>query len=186
MPDTPQREVERLIEIFEASDMQTLHVLRPDLEVFLSRHAGDEGAPCASAPPPATSVTPPPLTSATEPAPPATATAPVPAAPEAPPSEPAAVSAGAHVVRAPMVGTVYGSPEPGMAPFVKTGQRVDASSTVCLIEAMKLYTAVAADVEGVVEEILFSNGESVEYGQELLRIVPDAGVDGEDKATDGA
>ncbi|HEX6026912.1 MAG TPA: acetyl-CoA carboxylase biotin carboxyl carrier protein [Solirubrobacter sp.] len=171
MPKADQREVERLIEIFEASDMQTLHVRRPELEVFLSRHAGDEGAP----------VTPSPLTPATEPAPQATA-----AAPEGPPSEPAADSAGAHVVRAPMVGTVYGSPEPGMAPFVQTGQRVDASATVCLIEAMKLYTAVAAEVDGVVEEILFSNGESVEYGQPLLRIVPDAGADGEDKATDGA
>lgn len=165
MSDTPEREVERLIEVFEASDLQTLHVLRPDLEVFLSRHAGDDGAPWASAAPPATSVAPPPPTPATEPAPPATA----------------AVSAGGYVVRAPMVGTVYASPEPGMAPFVKTGQRVEASSTVCLIEAMKLYTAVAADVAGVVEEILFSNGESVEYGQELLRIVPD-----EDTATDGA
>jgi acetyl-CoA carboxylase biotin carboxyl carrier protein len=72
-----------------------------------------------------------------------------------------------------MVGTVYASPEPGMPPFVRTGQRVEASSTVCLIEAMKLYTAVAADIDGVVEEILFSNGEAVEYGQELLRIVPD-------------
>jgi acetyl-CoA carboxylase biotin carboxyl carrier protein len=155
MSDTPEREVERLIELFEASDLQTLHVLRPDLEVFLSRNAGDDGAPWASAAPPATPVTPQPET---EPA---------------PPPEPAAVSAGTHVVRAPMVGTVYASPEPGMPPFVQTGERVEASSTVCLIEAMKLYTAVAADVEGVVEEILFSNGQSVEYGQELLRIVPD-------------
>jgi acetyl-CoA carboxylase biotin carboxyl carrier protein len=166
MPDPPEREVERLIELFEASDMQTLHVLRPGLEVFLSRNAGDDGAAWASAPPPATPATPPP------------------AAPEAPPSAPetAAASEGAHVVRAPMVGIVYRSSEPGAPPFVETGQRVDASSTVCLIEAMKVYTAVTADVEGVVAEILFANGESVEYGQELLRLVPDA----DDTATNGA
>jgi acetyl-CoA carboxylase biotin carboxyl carrier protein len=71
-----------------------------------------------------------------------------------------------------MVGTVYRSPEPGAPPFVEVGHEVGADSTVCIVEAMKVFTAVAAGVAGVVEEVHVDTGDFVEFDQPLLRIAP--------------
>jgi acetyl-CoA carboxylase biotin carboxyl carrier protein len=97
-----------------------------------------------------------------------------------PPPAPPAVSAeratsrpaGAVVVKAPMVGTVYQAPEPGAAPFVRVGQRVDPGTTVCIIEVMKLMNSISAECNGMVSEILFKDGQAVEFGQELFVISP--------------
>lgn len=74
------------------------------------------------------------------------------------------------VVRAPLLGTFYAAPEPGAPPFVEVGTEVDADTTVGLLEAMKLFTAVRANTGGVVEEILVTNGTLVEYEAPLLTI----------------
>lgn len=100
--------------------------------------------------------------------------APVAAAPAAPV---AAVTAAAeeaafdgHVVKAPMVGTLYRAPNPGAAPFVEVGQTVQAGDALCIIEAMKLLNEIEADKAGVIKEILVENGAPVEYGQPLFVI----------------
>jgi acetyl-CoA carboxylase biotin carboxyl carrier protein len=105
------------------------------------------------------------------------------APPVLPPSEPRVVAQtrstaekqfapGAHVVRAPMVGTFYRAPAPGAAPFVAPGQAVEPDTTVCIIEVMKLMNSIEAGVAGVVKEILVENGAGVEYGTPLVAIEP--------------
>lgn len=91
-----------------------------------------------------------------------------------PPAPPAAHLAdeGQAVVKAPMVGTVYLSPEPGALPFVTIGQEVDADTQVCIVEVMKLMNAIPAGAAGVVTQILVADAETVEYGQPLVVITP--------------
>ena len=89
------------------------------------------------------------------------------AAPAAATAEPPAAPSG-HVVKSPMVGTFYRSPNPESKPFVEIGQTVKAGDTLCIIEAMKLLNEIEADVAGTVREILVDNGQAVEYGQPLF------------------
>lgn len=101
--------------------------------------------------------------------------APVAAAPAAA-AVPAAPVASAPPVRAgravtsPMVGTIFLSPEPGTAPFVKAGDTVAEGQTVMLIEAMKTYNPVRAPCSGKVLQVLVSDSTPVEYGEELMLI----------------
>lgn len=88
-------------------------------------------------------------------------------APESPPEH-----AGAHMIRSPMVGTFYTSPEPDADSFVQVGDRVEEGQTLCIIEAMKLMNEITADVAGEVVAVLQENGQPVEYGQELFAIRP--------------
>lgn len=110
------------------------------------------------------------------PAPVMATTAPVPAAPATPPPPPPAgerfdanaLGPGLTVVKAPVMGTFYQSPEPGKPPFVNVGQAVDDETTVCLLEVMKVYTAVKSDVAGTIERILVADAQFVEFGQPLF------------------
>jgi len=70
----------------------------------------------------------------------------------------------------PTVGTFYSAPEPGADPFVKIGQQVNSSTVVCVLEAMKLFNEVEAGVNGEIVEILFKDGEFVEYGAPLFLV----------------
>ena len=67
-----------------------------------------------------------------------------------------------HVVRAPMVGTFYASPSPDKPPFVTVGQRVGVGDSLGIIEAMKLFNPIEADVAGTVLAITCENGQPVE------------------------
>ena len=73
-------------------------------------------------------------------------------------------------VSSPMVGTAYLSPEPGAAPFVKAGDRVEKGQTLMIIEAMKVMNALPAPHAGTVEEILIEDGQPVEFGEPLMVI----------------
>src|SRR5699024_5566407 len=75
-----------------------------------------------------------------------------------------------HEIVAPMVGTFYSSPSPDKPVYVQIGDKVDAESIVCIVEAMKLFNEIEADVNGTITEILVEDGELVEYGQPLFRI----------------
>ena len=83
------------------------------------------------------------------------------------------VPEGSALVRAPMVGTFYRAPEPGAAPFVEVGQRVEPDTVVGIIEVMKLMNSINAEVRGVVTQILVGNGKAVEHGEALLAIQAD-------------
>jgi len=101
----------------------------------------------------------------------------LPAAPEGSgPSSAAGIPdlpAGTRLIRSPMVGTFYRSPEPGAKPFVEPGTRVEPGTIVCIIEVMKLMNSVEAGVSGVVTHVLAENAAPVEHGQPLVAIRPE-------------
>ncbi len=100
--------------------------------------------------------------------------APAPASPAAPPSPPAAPStAGLTIIKSPMVGTVYLSPNPDSPVFVSAGGKVSEATTVCLIEAMKVFNEIKAECAGTIAQVLVKNGQAVEYGQPLFGVKPD-------------
>ncbi len=78
-------------------------------------------------------------------------------------------------VVSPMVGTFYRSPTPDDLPFAELNDVISRGQTVCIIEAMKLMNEIEAEVDGRIIEILVQNGEPVEYGQPLMRILPGQG-----------
>jgi acetyl-CoA carboxylase biotin carboxyl carrier protein len=95
----------------------------------------------------------------------------------APHHAPAAASAAdwpaeSVVVRAPMMGTFYRSPAPGAPPFVSIGQAVEAGTTVCIIEVMKLMNSIPAGVSGVVTHVLAEDAQSVEADAPLIVVDP--------------
>ena len=75
------------------------------------------------------------------------------------------------VVKSPIVGTFYSAPSPDKAPYVSVGSQVKTGDVLFIIESMKLMNEVQSECTGTVEEILVSNGQPVEYGQPIMRIV---------------
>ncbi len=75
-------------------------------------------------------------------------------------------------IKSPTVGTFYQSPEPGDPPFVKPGDSVRPDTTVCIVEAMKVFNQIPAEVTGTIVEVLVENGEPVEFGQPLFKVKP--------------
>lgn len=73
-------------------------------------------------------------------------------------------------INAPMVGTFYKSPSPESAPYVSVGDTVNPDSTVCILEAMKLFNEIQAEISGEIVEVLVEDGQMVEYGQPLFKV----------------
>ena len=73
-------------------------------------------------------------------------------------------------IKSPMVGTFYLSPDPDSTPYVKVGDSVGKGTTVCIVEAMKVFNEIQSEVSGKVVAILVENGEPVEFGQPLFKI----------------
>jgi len=156
-----QDDVQQILKMIESAEHVTeFHLKYGDVEVGWSR--GNSSSP--------------PLIAPTDPAP-ATKRSTLPAAtivtPVAAAGTPEAVPLGAAVVKAPMVGTFYRAPAPGAAPFVEIGQKVEADTTVCIIEVMKLMNSIPAGVRGTVSEIRVGDSQPVEFGQVLIVIEPD-------------
>jgi acetyl-CoA carboxylase biotin carboxyl carrier protein len=74
------------------------------------------------------------------------------------------------VVKSPIVGTFYRSPEPGAPSFVEVGQRVKKDQVLCIIEAMKLMNEITSEYEGEVTSVYVENGKPVQYGERLFAI----------------
>jgi len=73
-------------------------------------------------------------------------------------------------IKAPMLGTFYGAPKPGAPPFVEVGRLVSEDDSVCIIEVMKLFNTVKANVRGRIAKIYAENGQMVEYQQPLFLV----------------
>ncbi len=73
-------------------------------------------------------------------------------------------------IKSPMVGTFYASPDPESPPFVQVGSRVHADAVVCIIEAMKVFNEIKAEVSGTIERVLVKNEQAIEYGQPLFAV----------------
>jgi len=74
------------------------------------------------------------------------------------------------VIRSPMVGTFYASPDPDSPPFVKVGDHVGPETTVCIVEAMKVFNQIPAEMSGKIVAVLIENGEPVEFGQPVFKV----------------
>lgn len=103
---------------------------------------------------------------------PAAFRAPVVSVPPAVPMSPAVPASAGDTVRSPSFGIFHSTPAPEAAPFVVVGSAVEAGQTLCLIEAMKAFTAVVVPAPGTVAEILVEAGQEVEAGQPLFVIRP--------------
>lgn len=94
-----------------------------------------------------------------------------PAAPAPAPQEAAPAPAPeGPVIKSPTVGTFYASPSPEDPPFVSVGSKVGSETIVCIVEAMKVFNQIPAEINGTISEILVKDGEAVEFGQPLFRI----------------
>ncbi|MBK9107418.1 MAG: acetyl-CoA carboxylase biotin carboxyl carrier protein [Saprospiraceae bacterium] len=75
-------------------------------------------------------------------------------------------------IKSPMVGTFYRSPGPEKGPFVKVGDKVDSGTTVCIIEAMKLFNEIESEVKGTIVKVVVEDATPVEYDQVLFLVEP--------------
>lgn len=158
--DLTEEEVRKILDLIDQSDFDFLELEHGELKLTVSKGAympRQTAAAAASPSPPVASAAP-----VESPAP-----APIGPAPEAP-----VVRDGLVPVSSPMVGTFYAAPKPGAPPFVEAGSAVTPDTTVGLIEVMKVFTGVAARIDGVIEEILVSDSEFVEFGQVLFLVKP--------------
>ena len=168
LTDDEVRRIGRIIETLEHSSFDYLQLELGDLRVTVARDGVVLPGVVAAAPAPSPA--------------PAAVTAPTPAAAApvaAPASAPAAGSAvepapepGLVDIVSPMIGRFYSQPEPGAAPYVTVGARVDPDATVCLVEAMKMFNAVHAGVSGTIAQVCAQDASLVEYGQVLFRVRP--------------
>jgi len=158
------KELKELIEFLIEKDIAEFELERGDVKVRIKR-AGEQtvvhqhGDPrffaVPAAPAPATEL----------------GAAPAIPAPAAAPAEPKPEE-GLHTVKSPIVGTFYEAPSPGAPPFVKAGDSVEVGQVLCIVEAMKLLNEIESDVAGEIVKKLASNGQPIEYGQELFVIRP--------------
>lgn len=145
------RKVRRFVELMNEHDLAEIDLRQADQRIRLRR--GQEpvvsvAAPLAATPPPA-------------------------AAPDA---TGAAAGAGAEdpnaiYVTSPMVGTFYVASSPEASPFVSVGDSVGPDTTVCVIEAMKVFNEIPAECSGSIAALLVTNGDSVEFGQKLFKVL---------------
>ncbi|WP_408587110.1 acetyl-CoA carboxylase biotin carboxyl carrier protein [Novosphingobium sp.] len=166
----PQQDedLEALVRQFQASDLTEMHLRTADIELFLSRNPDADfamGRVSMAAPPVAAAPAAPKASTSAAPPGPATAATPAPAASTA-------VADGHVVVTAPYLGTFYRAPKPGEPNFVELDQTVEAGTDLCLVEVMKLFTAVSAPSKGVIRQILARDGEMVAEGAPLFALEP--------------
>ena len=113
------------------------------------------------------------MPAASAPAPQVPAAAAVPAvSSDADTSAPAAAAGDALSIKSPMVGTFYRSSGPGAEAYVKVGDYVEAETTVCIIEAMKVMNEIKAEVSGRITRIAIEDATPVSYGQVLFEVKP--------------
>jgi acetyl-CoA carboxylase biotin carboxyl carrier protein len=153
------RKIKKLIDILEDSNLAELEIKEGEESVRLSRMPKGVTVAQTSAP----------MTHAEAPRAAAVAASPESAALAAAAHGGRDLPAG-HVLRSPMVGTFYLSPNPESAPFVKLGQSVKAGDTLGIIEAMKMFNQIEADIAGTIVAVLASNGQPVEFDEPLFVI----------------
>ena len=159
-----QKELKELIEFLIEKDIAEFELERGDVKVRIKR-AGEHTVVHSSAEPRYYAV------------PPAPPPAPEAGASLVPHSAGLSSTAGVpeeslSMVKSPIVGTFYEAPSPGAPPFVKVGDSVEVGQVLCIVEAMKLLNEIESDVAGEIVKSLATNGQPIEYGQELFAIRP--------------
>lgn len=162
--------IRELAKVFQRYELDEMEIETGDQRVLLRR--GDMVmAPPAGMAPAATPMMMPAAPVAAPAVPVAAPAVPVAAAAAANPAaaNPAAVLRG-DFITSPFVGTFYRSPQPDAPPFVDVGARVDTGTTVCVVEAMKLFNEIEAEFACMIEEVLVENAQAVEFGTKLFRV----------------
>ncbi len=143
-----------LAKLLNENGLTEIEIERDGLKVRVARHAAPQAI------------------TATVPAAPVAPSRPAPTAPSADAAPVGAADFANHpgCVRSPMVGTAYRAPEPGAATFIEIGARVSQGQTLLIIEAMKTMNHIPAPRAGTVTQILFENGQPVEFNEPLVVI----------------
>jgi acetyl-CoA carboxylase biotin carboxyl carrier protein len=149
-------DIERILELVREHDLAEFELERDGLKLRVRKTTA--GYPLAAPVEPATLHAPSPAPYA-----PSVAPATAPAAEEEDSLELA-------VVKSPIVGTFYRTPEPGAEPFVEIGQRVKKDQVLCIIEAMKLMNEITSEYDGEIVSVYVENGKPVQYGERLFAI----------------
>jgi acetyl-CoA carboxylase biotin carboxyl carrier protein len=148
------RKIRRLVELMKEHDLSEIDLQQGEVRIQLRRGssvvATVAGVPQAIAP---------------VAVPVAPAAAPAAAAPDA-----QAESKHTALVKSPMVGTFYAASDPESPPFVKVGDHIGPDTTVCIVEAMKVFNQIPAEVSGRIIAVLAENGAPVEFGQPLFKV----------------
>ncbi|WP_407354552.1 acetyl-CoA carboxylase biotin carboxyl carrier protein [Luteimonas sp. R10] len=162
------RKIKKLIDLLEESNLSEIEIKEGEESVRLSRlQTGPVYAPPAAPMPVARGAEPSmPMQSPVDAATGGRGAA----APASAPDAGGAALPEGHTVKSPMVGTYYASPAPDKPAFVSVGQAVKAGETLGIIEAMKMFNPIEADIEGIVLAILCENGQPVEFDQPLFVI----------------
>ena len=147
------KQLKNLVQLMVENDLSRIELREGDTHILLRRGH----APVMSATPVAP---PPPLET------PSTTPAAAPAKPEEP------VETDEHLIRSPMVGTFYVSSDPESPPFASAGDEINADTVVCLVEAMKVFNEIKAEVSGRITTVLVKNAEAVEFDQPLFAVTP--------------
>jgi acetyl-CoA carboxylase biotin carboxyl carrier protein len=148
------RKLKELVKLMVNNDLAEIDLRDPDEQVTLRRHGENVVVPQMAAPV---------LHSAP--------VAPVAGAETSVAQATAPVVAGEKIA-SPMVGTFYVAADPDSPAFIKVGDTVSEDTTVCIIEAMKIFNEIKAQCSGTVTQLLVENGEAVEFGQPLFIVTP--------------
>lgn len=165
-------EIREIIKLIDQSSIDEFKLEAEGTKIKLKKSSGTESVvmaqPVAQAPV---------VQAVAAPVPSVPAVAAAPVAAEAPkaaaPVAPAADDANLHKIVSPMVGTFYSAPEPGKPPYVQAGDKVSTNKVVCIVEAMKLFNEIEAEVNGEIVKVLVQDGQLVEYGQPLFLVKPE-------------
>jgi acetyl-CoA carboxylase biotin carboxyl carrier protein len=165
-------EIREIIKLVDQSNITEFKIEEEGMKISIKK--GTESAAAAAPAPAAPQV---PQVQAAAPAP-ELVTAPVAAPAPQPVPSPVVPSANVedvnlHKITSPMVGTFYKSGEPGAPAFVQAGDKVNDSTIVCIVEAMKLFNEIEAEVSGEIVKVLVEDGQLVEYGQPLFLVKPE-------------
>ena len=160
-------EIKHLIEFIREQDLTEFELEQDGVKIRIKSGSAPASVPLVPAvsvvaAPPIASVAAPPV-------------APPPAAAAAPASTPAAPVVAEDgpelaIVKSPIVGTFYRSPEPGAQPFVDVGSTVKKGDVLCIIEAMKLMNEIDSEYDGEIVSIYVENGHAVQYGERLFAL----------------
>ena len=154
------KEIQDLIDFIAKSGLNEVNIeteefkikVRKNAEVKIIEHAPTPTAPIANYQPPPTQNE-------------------IPAKTPTPPNE-EADNKNYVIIKSPMIGTFYRSPNPDEESFVNVGDKIRVGETVCIIEAMKLFNEIESEVSGSIVKILCENSTPVEYGQDLFLVDP--------------
>jgi acetyl-CoA carboxylase biotin carboxyl carrier protein len=149
------QQVRELAELMSEHGLNEIKICAGEMRLQLRRGIEATGVQAVQAPPVA-------LPAAAAPA----------VAPSAPEVTAPAEDDGLVPITSPMVGTFYAASDPESPVFVQIGADVGPDTTVCIIEAMKVFNEIKAEVAGTVEQILVRNEQAVEYGQPLMLVRP--------------